>query len=110
MEGQGYKDYLYSIRDKAQADGAFEVDVSGYRRYENHQVKLAVSDEPAAGTLKIQVKSPGASGFDLIASVDMTDPAQRIQRFTVNAVSIRFNTVGFDPDKTYSVFGYLYER
>lgn len=103
----GYQDYTYSVTDKATADGAQVVTFVNERAFKNHQIKVSVSAEPTAGTLAVQIKSPGADGFDLIGTIDLTATTERIMQFAGNAEAIRFVPLLLDTGKTFSVYGYI---
>lgn len=102
----GYKDFLWSVVDKQTADGAQVIDLSDNRWRNNHQIRLEPSATPSAGTLSVQIKSPGASKYQPIGTIDMTDPDEWVMQFTGYAEAIRLIPAGFDAAKTYSVYGY----
>lgn len=102
-----FQDYTYSVTNKQTADGAQIVDLREWRHAKNHQIKVAMSAEPSAGTLTVQIKSPGANEFDTIGSITLTDTSQRIMQFTGNAEYIRFVPLSFDAAKYYSIYGFV---
>ncbi|MBF0397979.1 MAG: hypothetical protein HQK78_14460 [Desulfobacterales bacterium] len=99
--------YKYSILDLMAEDGASTVNLSDWTHCRNHQIKIKVSAEPSAGTLTVQIKSPGAAEFDTIGSITLNDARQRLMFFTGNAEYLRFVPINFDTDKKYSIYGYL---
>ena len=96
--------YCASVQNKTQADGAQTVTLEEADRFREHQVQLEVSATPSAGSLTVAVRTPGASGFTDIGTIDMTDTDDYLQQFTGLAGAVRFTPSGFDADKTYSVF------
>jgi len=103
----GHKDFTYSVLDKATTDHAQVVDLTEHRRKLTHQIQVKVSAEPTAGTLGVQIRTPGTDEYWQIGSIDLTDPTNRIVQYVGNADSVRFVPASLDSDKTYSVFGYL---
>ena len=108
MKGAALK--YYSETGKTQADGAVEVLLTDCQAYGRHQIKLAVDGQPAAGTLSVYAKSPGAPEYDYIGAFDMTDTTARILRASVNAEALKFVPASFDAAKTYSIYGIVYEH
>ena len=92
------------IEGASQADGPRTIALEAADRFREHQVQLEVSAVPAAGSLDISIRTPGASQFASIGEIDMTDSANYLMQFTGFASDIRVSPDGFDADKTYSVF------
>lgn len=93
-----------SIADASQADGAQTIALEQQDYCLNHQLQVEVSAIPAAGTLTVSIKTPGAAGFvDLAPVIDLTSGNQ-IYTFTRFASHVRLTPTGFDAAKTYSVF------
>jgi len=94
-----------SIVDKTQADGAQTITLSQGDRFRLHQIQLVPSAIPAAGTLQVSIKTPGASDFsDIGDAIDMTDSTEYVMQFSGFASHIKFTPTSFDAAKTYSVF------
>lgn len=94
--------YKTTLTGKTQADGAVSVSLSSYDSMMLHQIHVSTSATPAAGTLTVAIKTPGASTYvSLSPTIDLTSIS--LFQFTGYAESIRFTPTGFDGDKTYSV-------
>lgn len=93
-----------SIRDATQASGAQTLALEESDKFRLHQIQVEVSEAPSAGELDVSIKTPGASGFQSIGTIDLTDPAEYVQQFRGYASEIRVTPSGFDAGKTYSVF------
>jgi hypothetical protein len=95
-----------SILTKTQADGAQTADLYVFDCAKLHQIQVVVSSTPAAGTLTVGVKTPGASTYAALPwTIDLTDLANNsLFQFTGFATSIQVTPTGFDADKTYSVY------
>jgi hypothetical protein len=95
-----------SLTEIEQSDGAqtFSLGVFDGRAY--HQLQVAVSETPSAGTLTISIKSPGSAGFvDLSGTVDLTDSSTYLISFgPIFAESIKVTPTSFDVDKTFSLY------
>ena len=94
--------YSTSLSAKTQADGAVSVSLGSYDSMMLHQIHVATSATPVAGTLTVSIKTPGASNYiDLSPTIDLTSPS--LFQFTGFASDIQFTPSGFDGDKTYSI-------
>lgn len=95
-----------SLLTKTQADGAQTVSLGVFDCAKLHQIQVSVSSTPAAGTLTVAVKTPGAATYsDLSWDIDLTDLATNsVFQFAGYAESIQFTPSGFDADKTYTVY------
>jgi hypothetical protein len=71
-----------------------------------HQIQVIVSATPAAGTLAVAIKTPGASDYATLPwTIDLTALATNsVFQFAGFATDIQFTPTGFDGDKTYSVY------
>ena len=95
-----------SLEDKTQADGAQTLAVGGncFDSAKLHQIQVELSATPAAGVLNIGLKTPGASGYvTLTHQIDLVNGPYLYQIYGF-IESLQFTPVGFDGDKTYSIF------
>ena len=94
-----------TVSAATQADGAQEVTLGVYDSSLSHQMQVSTSATPAAGTLTVAIKTPGASAYaNLTQTIDLTDLAsQAVFQFTGFTEAIQFTPAGFDADKTYTV-------
>lgn len=99
------RDDIQIITDKSQADG-HQIITPEDRSARSHQIQLDVSGPPSGGTLGVEIRTPGASGYKSIGSMDMTDSEEHVQQFSGFVDSIRLTPVGFDAGLTYSVVVY----
>lgn len=92
------------VEGKKQSDGAFEVELYVSDRFCHHQVQVQVSAAPAAGSLAVAIRSPGATDYvSLDGTIDMTS-ADLLKTFGPSFVgAMRFTPQDFDADKTYDV-------
>jgi len=95
---------MQGVTAKTQAMGAqtFTVD-PGHRR---HQIAFEPSATPSAGTMAIAVKSPGASAFFTVDTMDLTDTADYLVAIEWHAEQIRCTPALFDAAKTYALYLY----
>lgn len=94
------------ITGKTQVDGAQIISLGVNDRFREHQLQIEVSTQPAAGTLAVAVKTPGAYLFADLDTVDLTAITAgnaKVFEFNGFAQEIKFTPTGFDADKTYSV-------
>ena len=92
-----------SITAKTQADGAQEINLLAADSAMIHQIQVEVSAAPAAGVLQVECKTTGASGYvQLSDTINLT----AIRLYLIQGIieSIRVTPVGFDGDKSYSVY------
>ena len=93
-----------SLEAKSQADGAQAVTLGVFDCAKLHQLQVELSAAPAAGTLTIGVKTPGASGYvDLTHTIDLVNGPYLYQIYGF-IEALQFTPTGLDGDKTYSVF------
>ena len=93
-----------NILTKGQADGAQELTLSVYDCARLHQIQVELSATPAAGTLTVSVKTPGASSYiDLEHTIDLVNGPYLYQIYGI-IEAIQFTPTGLDGDKTYSVY------
>jgi hypothetical protein len=86
-----------------QAAGAVTINVLKADSALLHQIHVEVSATPAAGTLAVAVKTPGAANYiTLSGTIDLTD----IALFKIEGLveSIQLTPTGFDGDKTFDVY------
>ena len=96
--------FVGNVEGKSQADGAQTISLGADDKFREHQVQLEVSATPTAGSLAVAVKTPGASEFVLVDTIDMTAAATYIKQFRRYAAAIKVTPTGFDAGKTYSVY------
>jgi hypothetical protein len=96
---------VFSFVDKSQADGAQTAELGTADRFFIHQVQAQVSAAPAAGVLEIYIKTPGAAEFVKVGQIDLTDPTTFISAWEAFTAEVKAVPVGFDGDKTYSLYG-----
>ena len=106
---RGRQLYKTSVVGISQASGEQVLDVRdtqvlGQNAKKNWQIQVEVSAVPAAGTLAIAYKSPGATQFvDAGVTIDLT-AGNQVEKLTFLADYIRLTPAGFDSDKTFSVY------
>ena len=101
------RNHKLTLVDKTQADGAETLGNAGFENLPNHQIQIEVSAQPAAGSLKIEFRTPGASQYTEPedSPVDMTaiNKAVCFRLNNVFADSFKVTPTDFDAAKTYSV-------
>ena len=97
--------YTASAEGKTQADGAFELELGAADEYHFHQIQVEVSATPAAGTLTVRARTPGAAAFQDIedGEIDLTGTLQPLE-LQGRVEALEFSPSGFDAGKTYSVY------
>lgn len=102
------RDLVTTYSSKTQANGRITVDVSAYRSWEYHQFQVEINAEttPSAGTLYIDGRTPGASEYQNIGTIDMTGTYLVAVSSGVCFDSIRIRPVSFDSDKSYNLIIY----
>ncbi len=100
--------FTASVEDKAQADGAQAIESGVADRMREHQLAVVVSATPTSGALEVSVRQPGApaAAFKKIGEVDLTSTteADLMPQWRGIVAEWKFTPVGFDADKTYSVY------
>ena len=92
------------IEDKGQADGVQTITLGVYDVARLHQIQVELSATPAAGTLTVGVKTPGASEYvDLTHTIDLVNGPYLYQVYGF-VEALRFTPASFDAGKTYSVY------
>lgn len=92
-----------SITGKTQADGAQVIGLQNADSALIHQIHVEVSATPTAGTLTVEVKTPGATDYIAVSgTIDLTSIA--LFKIEGLAESIRVTPSGFDADKSYDVY------
>jgi len=93
-----------TLTGKTQADGAQEIELGAYDSARLIQLQIAVSATPAAGTLAISIKSPGASAYvDLSHTIDLVN-GPYLYQIVAFAAAVKITPASFDADKTYDVY------
>lgn len=94
------------VTGKKQSDGAFTILLGSKDKACRHQIQVEVSATPSAGTLAVEVRSPGAEDFVPLANntfdLTGTELVKVISDYAFIA-EIRFTPTSFDADKTYNV-------
>lgn len=93
------------ILEAAQGDGAQTITLGNFDSAMLHQIQVAVSAAPTAGTLTVAIRTPASSTYsNLPWTIDLTDLATNsVFQFTGFATHIRFTPTGFDVGKTYTI-------
>ena len=92
-----------------QSDGAQTFDLSGFEVAYHHQIQVVPSSTPTAGDLVVSVRTPGATAYVNIGTIDMTG-TDLISVFDVYADSVKITPSSFDGDKTYGATLFFMER
>lgn len=102
-----YKNHIMKALAKTQANGAQALGNRGYEYLSHHQIAIEVSAQPSAGTLKIEILTPGATEYVEVTGspVDLTalNKSAAFRLDNVYMESIRFTPASLDADKTYTV-------
>lgn len=115
----GQEIFTAAIEGKTQANGVQIIDTSdsytsitttgqgaktNYIAMSNWQLQFVPSAIPAAGSVTVAVRSPGASTFAVLpTAVDLVNGPLLVD-FQSVAEAIKITPVGFDAAKTYSVY------
>jgi hypothetical protein len=91
-----------SVTGKTQADGAqiFELDPG----HHIHQIQFKPSASPSAGTMTFSLRTPGASDYVTVDTMDLTDVSEYLVSVTGFGDSLKCEPASFDALKTYSLF------
>lgn len=92
-----------AVTGKTTALGAFEIDLEGYESMRKHQLAIVVSATPEAGTLTVDIKTPGSSEFVNIGTIDLVNGPYAVV-FEAYAEAIQLTPVLYDAAKTYDVY------
>lgn len=102
-----YKNHTLKALLKAQTDGAQILGNTGSEYLPHHQIQVEVSAQPAAGTLAIEYKTPGATEYVPVTGSPVALTAlNKAAAYRIDNVfigSFRFTPTGLDADKTWSV-------
>ena len=102
-----YKNHTLKALAKTQANGTQTLGNRGFEYLPRHQIHIEVSAQPAAGTLKVEFLTPGATEYVEAAGspVDLTElnKAASFRLENVFVESFRFTPANLDADKTYGV-------
>lgn len=79
-----------SATGKVQGDGAQSFDLADYTNYLYHQIQFTPTTAPSTGTGTVAIKTPGASAYVDIGTMDLTDSTDWCMQFQGLAESIRF--------------------
>lgn len=93
----------FKVTAKTQADGAQVVSLAGSERAYHHQVQVDVSSVPAAGTMDVAIRTPGAAEYVSLGTINLV-AGPRAVMFDGYADSIRLTPASFDTGKSYSAF------
>lgn len=102
-----YKNHILKALAKTQADGAQTLGNRGFEYLPFHQIQVEVSAQPSAGTLKMEILTPGATEYVEVSGspVDLTvlNKAAIWRLDNVFVESFRFTPTDLDAAKTYNV-------
>ena len=102
-----YKNRILKSLANTQAGGVVILGNKGFEYLPFHQVQVEVSAQPAAGTLAIEYKTPGATEYVTATGspIGLTalNKAAVFRLDNLYVESFRLTPVGFDADKTWSV-------
>ena len=73
------RSFRKSFTGKTQADGVFTVEKEKIEHIRHTEIQIEVSATPAAGTLAVGVRLPGASTFQTIDTIDLTGSSLIVQ-------------------------------
>lgn len=91
-----------TLSSLTQADGAQTVSLGVFDESQLHQIHISTSATPAAGTITVAVRTPGASTYiSLTPTISLVSPV--LFQFYGFADSIQLTPASFDGDKTYDV-------
>jgi hypothetical protein len=91
----------FRLTGKSQADGAQTIDLTGYERAKIKQVQIDVATPPTAGTMDVSIRTPGASGYVSLGSINLVTGPLAVM-FDGYCDSIRLTPSSFDAAKTYN--------
>lgn len=109
-----FKNQVIKRNGLTQAGGSVIFDFAGFEYLAHHQIQIEVSATPAAGTLGIEYRTPGAAEFVAAVGspIDLTalniSAAFRLDNVYIDALRIVPSL--FDADKTYNVVFVSNER
>lgn len=93
------------VTGKTQADGRVVVALGRGVAYREHDIQVAVDSMPTAGSLYVEVKTPGAADFaPAVGYFDLTDADDRVRQYTGAVEAFRFRPAGLDTGRTYDVY------
>lgn len=92
-----------SLTAKTQANGAQTISVEGFESLRHYQIQAAVSATPSDGTLAVAIRTPGASEYTTLGTIDLVNGPLTVQ-FEAFCDSIQLTPTSFDAEKTYSIF------
>ena len=91
------------LTGKIQADGEQIIDVRKAHYLGRWELQFTMASVPAAGTMKVSARMPGANGFaDLSPLVDLV-AGPFVHYFTVTAEEIKLTPIGLTAGVEYSV-------
>jgi len=93
----------FKVTGKDQADGAQTISLAGYERVRVHQVQVDLSATPAAGTLDVSIRTPGASDYVSLGTIDLVDGPLAVV-FEGYCDSIRLTPASLADDVTYNAY------
>ena len=102
-----YKNHILKITAKTQADGPQTLGNRGFEYLPHHQIQIEVSEQPSAGTIKVEYLTPGASEYVEAegSPVDLTalNKAAAYRLDDVFIESFKFSPALLDAAKTYNI-------
>ena len=99
------RDKIVQKSGRTQAAGVFTVDMATILNWSYHQVQVDVDGNavPAAGTLYIDARTPGANYYVNVGSIDMTGASLIAVIKDVCCDTLWFRPVLFDSGKIFAV-------
>lgn len=102
-----YRNHTIKVTGKKQTDGAVVMGNKGHEHLSRHQIQIEVSAQPAAGTLKIEYLTPGATEYveatGSPVNLTVLNKAACYRLDSLFAQAFRVTPTDLDADKTYSV-------
>jgi hypothetical protein len=93
----------FKVSGKSQADGAQTIDLTGYERVKVKQVQIDLSSDPAAGTMDVSIRTPGASDYVSLGTIDLAAGPLAVI-FEGYCDSIRLTPASLDAAVTYNAY------
>jgi hypothetical protein len=102
-----YKNHVLKASAKTLEDGSVTLGNRGHEHLPNHQISIEVSAQPTGGTLKIEYRSPGSTGYVEIegSPIDLTalNTAAAYRADNLYVDSWKLTPTSLDAAKTYTV-------
>jgi len=89
--------------NKTQADSTQTIDLTGLETARIHQIQIDVSSTPAAGTMDVSIRTPGADDYVSIGTIDLVN-GPLVVDFSGYADAVRLTPTSLDTGKSYSAY------